>query len=1097
MGRIEIWTGLPGSGRRAEAIQKVLHASSELRRTWWITSTLRSMDDVTSQLLHFSNGAFVGIEVMTCGMLPKRIFGQSGELENFLDNVTNSIVLRESVYKLNDEQLVFAAESPGWISRIVDIFDRIAIGELRWNSIPSKLAWLKSIYAKHEKALKDSGYKTEAFHSRAAIENLEVLPNNPVDLIIIERLGPQTPHLVRLLHKLAGTVSQTIVIVDHLSKSGQGLSIAENDYSNWFNLEGSTRRDFEVAQSAELIARNLFPSARENQSGNSEELTVKYDLDVSDYPDMASEVRSVAARVAHLVRTENVDPKNIGIVATNLDNYTDSISEIFPYYGLLADIRIGKPLTQTAFARLILQLLEIRIFGFRREDVTEALLNPLMEWDAPLDTEKNVLRFDSAARCAFITGGNSNIEKSWIDPFQKRIVRLKETPDYSGDTDEEAETIVTRRLWRVREATWLEKALASFKGFVTLILEIDDKCSIDEVGVWLKKIFAHIKLNEKLESRSGTDLYLIENEAIRRIASIMDQVRLALEIADSGKISLQRIFDSLRSLIQENRLQPVSRIRGGIRISGPLDIRGIKTEHLFFLGFTANLFPRKPEIDILTPFGINWRNGVDRIAEDKALLLEAMLSSKSVHISLPVPLYGEGKEAPSPFLNDLRSAGIKLKQVPEDDKIYYSAYKFLKHSGRSLGDANTRSLGFKMLSSAAFMENGEIENTKWYRAAVSAQVELIRQNPASLSRYEGWMEKETINKILQARSTARPFSASSLELYAACPMQFLLKRIFVLDELEDVEEEADPAKHGTMVHQILAESARRLRQPGGLSLSFSDESSEILDTIEDVTQEIIREYPYDNLFWDRRIRELTVGLRNPGEGTGILRLILDFESVKTCKNERIAFAEASFGGSGENDEEILFKETLDLELDGVKVSLQGRIDRISLHPEKGWRIWDYKFTKYSPSSAAKIKNGTNFQIPVYTMALEKYLLESSRTGQIDFSSIYQIKSGDRISESSKWKSSVHQEEKDGIVERIINIRRGMESGRFHHPLSQHNDLCNADLEHNYCPYKYICRRDPKIFQQREKYLKPEYVNNVYKLAFQDFESLSGEADGNG
>ncbi|MDP8205769.1 MAG: exodeoxyribonuclease V subunit gamma [Candidatus Electryonea clarkiae] len=1089
MPSIEIWTGLPGSGRTDAAIRRVDEIVSQHGSAWWIVDNLRRVDLVEQSLLDDCDSAVCGVEVFTAGNLAKKMLTNSGRQLDILDRQTNEILLKEIIRQNVKKGFDDTVESDGWISYLVDIQRRIRTGELSWSSIPDNLKWIRSVLRKCDTIINHAGKITEF---ELPIIAKDILINKDFifpELAVIERLGPQSPPLTRLIHEFANAIPSTIVIVDYVQDAGHGLDLDYQSYKKWQTHKRTKKQVFQTIPDKTSLAQRLF-----SRKINEKEDVHSYQVILSEHPDVTTEVRDVAKEIAGFVRNEYLDPDKITVVAADLKSYSNLIKEIFPSYGLLPDLRIGAPLTTSPLAQLVLLLLNVRSNSFRREDVVELLLNPYVKWGCNLSSEESILRFDSAAIRCGITGGQKDTDKSWNAPLGKEIELLrKRAGNLNKRTDRTEEENVQYKEKLLNEASWIEEIRGEFKDLVSLILHLGDRCTLDELSGWLDTLLEQLGSKEKIKKNVSEDPFESnrDSEVLDKLNNIFDSIKSAFDLAGTEKYPVSRISELVQSAVLQSSLKPVKGMHGGIHVTGPREIRGLTTDHLFFLGFSANNWPPKPVRDIISPFSVKWLNGIDRVSEAKSLMLEALLSSRLMHISLPVPVSGEGRNAPSPILSDLVDGGVRFYSVFPRNKNFYSALDLMPQAGKDIVNPEFHQRGLRQLISASGNNGETFIHSKWLRAAQAVQVEWIRNNPETLSRYEGWLTEEEINNTLQARVTANPLSVTGLEQYAQCPMKYFFNRVLQLEELRDVEEEADSAEIGMLVHDILAAAAVRLRQPNRLSLSFSDEAAEIAKVFEEITEEKIAEYPYDNLFWDRNIRELTFGLRNPEEGSGILRLIIDFEKSKSMTGEQIVFAEVSFGSKIKSDWDVLFREVLELEGISTRVSLHGRIDRISLHPEKGWRIWDYKVSRAQKPGASKIKNGLYFQLPVYTLALEKYFdLKGTDKENIDFASFYQVKQGERVSQTGKWKQKDHEAEKDNLKARIIRIYEAIRAGRFHHPLCQNNELCNEDLQRNYCPYIFICRRDPVMFASRESNLQERYLNDLYKLGFQHFKYLN-------
>jgi len=86
------------------------------------------------------------------------------------------------------------------------------------------------------------------------------------------------------------------------------------------------------------------------------------------------------------------------------------------------------------------------------------------------------------------------------------------------------------------------------------------------------------------------------------------------------------------------------------------------------------------------------------------------------------------------------------------------------------------------------------------------------------SEHDGLVTKRpSIVEILESqRLTARPYSVSALQNFAACPYRFLLSAIYQLEPREEPAplEEMDPLTKGRLFHRIQAQLQRELKDEG-------------------------------------------------------------------------------------------------------------------------------------------------------------------------------------------------------------------------------------------------------------------------------------------
>jgi len=718
------------------------------------------------------------VEVFTAGNLAKKILTNSGRQPDIIDRQTNEILLKEIIRQNVKKGFDDTAESDGWISYLVDIQRRIRTGELSWSPIPDNLKWIRSVLRKCETIINDAGKITEF---ELPIIAQDILINKDFifpELAVIERLGPQSPPLTKLIHEFADAIPSTIVIVDYVQDAGHGLDLDYQSYKQWQTHKRTNEQIFPTTPDKTSLAQKLF-----SRKINEKEDAHCYQVILSEHPDITFEVRDVAKEIAGLVRNEYLDPDKITVVTADLKSYSNLVREIFPSYGLLPDLRIGVSLTTSPLAQLVLLLLNVRSNSFRREDVVELLLNPYVKWGRNLSSDKSILRFDSVAIRCGITGGQQDKNKSWTAPLGKEIELLrKRAGNLNKRTDRTDEENVQYREKLLNETSWIEEVIREFKDLVSLIMQLDDRCTLDELSVWLDTLLEQLGSKEKLKNNVSEDPFESkrDSEVLDKLNNILDSITSAFDLAGTEKCPVSRISELVQAAVLQSKLKPSKVIQGGIRITGPLDIRGLNTDHLFFLGFSANSWPPKPVRDIITPFSVKWLNGIDRVSEAKSLMLEALLSSRQMHISLPVPVSSEGRNAPSPILSDLVDGGVRFYSVFPRNKNFYSALDLMPQAGKDIVNPKFHQRGLRQLISASSNNGETFIHSKWLRAAQAVQVEWIRNNPETLSRYEGWLAEEEINKTLQTCVTANPLSVTGLEQYAQCPMKYFFNRVYNL-----------------------------------------------------------------------------------------------------------------------------------------------------------------------------------------------------------------------------------------------------------------------------------------------------------------------------
>jgi len=1086
MARIELWTGLPGSGREAEARALVQHAVREGQSAWWIADTQRRAETVETALLDALNGSLADVEITVAGRLPLHLLQGAGISIRTVATEVREIVLRELVDDLAGSNELGVKGSDGWARRIAEFYLRLQAGDVALEkNLRVHYPWVLQVVNSYRSRLADSGLIDESDLSRIAGELLAQERLSIPRLIVVDRLGPLLEPTMELVQAFTVSAERAVVLLDGIEGESPSLSLLQQQRERWRSVPGIAERRFSVSEAHEQLARDLFVRA-----GTDEDvpLGLKTEVRFAHHPDRAAEVRTAARLLARRVHDDGAKPESLAVVCTRLEEYEAYVRELFPRYGLLPDIRLGPRLDTNPVAKVALSLFEIRAQGLSRERATDLLLSSYVRWGKALARKDNVLALDSLARSARIRDGGGSFEEVWQEPLEEEIRRregiIRELEE-EGEDEEVSSLSRTRRLKReVRES---RNAFKELKKLDRRISELKDPCSVSEALEWLDAMLHELGVIDAANRTAHRDPQL-GGEDVRAIGHLkLTLQHVATSLAFHGRQSwpVERFTETLRFALRAARLRPSNRLRGGVPVAGPLEIRGLKAEELVFLGMTADAWPRPPELDLANPFGANW-SLVDRLAESRALTFEALLASKSVTFSSPTPRRGEGRNAPSPLLAEIRAAGVRERNGEEDVHVLRSVLEALPRAGTLYGQGN------EVEATQLLEEVGRAnEGVDPASSSVAIKVERARQEPETLTKHEGFLVGTPIAQHVSDRVLSRPLSATRLDSYAKCPMHFFLGHALEVTPLEEVEDDIDRRQIGGAVHDILARTVEQLRARRGGDPDLSENVDEVAEVLQNVATNTLARTVLDNLYGDAITHSLLSGLTDPGDPAGHLRAMLD-KNVKELTGDSVRFVEAAFGLSVEAGQTYLMESPICIEKGGVQVSLVGRIDRVDLHPEKGWRIFDYKLSTHTQPTARVINQGLSFQLPLYTWALEEWLSRNADTHAIDIARYFQLKPV-KASLSTGWKKQDHDKASEELKDRVVGIQQAISAGRFHHPLSPDVQLCNPDLEHNYCPFKYICRRDHSIFRQRPKRLEREYIEGAYRLSFQQFVSEEGEA----
>jgi len=237
---------------------------------------------------------------------------------------------------------------------------------------------------------------------------------------------------------------------------------------------------------------------------------------------------------------------------------------------------------------------------------------------------------------------------------------------------------------------------------------------------------------------------------------------------------------------------------------------------------------------------------------------------------------------------------------------------------------------------------------------------------------------------LEARD--RPYHPSELESYLACPYMYYCGRLL---ELSPVKREIAPADYGTLAHEALRRLYREWRQESGKPVEVGErDADEVVARARELLAECLAHAPrFANLpaaqrdIERRRIGDIIAGF-----------VAADLADTR-ARGLRPAYFELEFGGevrSGtagggcaapDSDtaeggcatlaDPASRPDCLDLgEVEGRRVLIAGRIDRVDLAPDDRAVIVDYKLGK-GPRDLRGVDRGLVLQAPLYALAVRE------------------------------------------------------------------------------------------------------------------------------
>ena len=227
------------------------------------------------------------------------------------------------------------------------------------------------------------------------------------------------------------------------------------------------------------------------------------------------------------------------------------------------------------------------------------------------------------------------------------------------------------------------------------------------------------------------------------------------------------------------------------------------------------------------------------------------------------------------------------------------------------------------------------------------------------------------------RLSARPYSLSALQKFAACPYQFLLSAIYRLQPPDDVEplQKLDPLTRGSIFHEAQAQFFRAMKRDGRLPLD-AGELGAALETLDGVLVGIARKYeetlaPAIDRVWRDEIqdisRDLHVWVRRLANGDGW----------------RPEYFEYAFGLPGDEGRDPASRDEPVL-VEG-RFLLRGSVDLIERRPDDGvHRVTDHKTGRNRTTWKTVIGGGAILQPVLYSVAVEQALGVRIASGRLSY-----------------------------------------------------------------------------------------------------------------
>lgn len=550
-----------------------------------------------------------------------------------------------------------------------------------------------------------------------------------------------------------------------------------------------------------------------------------------------------------------------------------------------------------------------------------------------------------------------------LDRWQRRLKGLEHEYDrrIREASSDDPDAPLVRSLTRDRDQ------LRALRAFAEPVLsEMADWPASQPWGSWLQSL-------ERLAPR-----VIARPERVQRV------LRELAPLSAIGPVTLREVRDVLTPRLSTLTHEPPRRRQGRVFVGTPAAARGRAFRIVFVPGLAERMFPQRIREDALLPD--RRREQVDaalatqtrRAADERLqLTLAAGAASERLYLSYPrIELNESRQRVPSFYVLDIARA-IEGRIPPASAlaaRASAAGGATLAWPAPAAADTAVDDFEHDLATMAALLK----DPADGVKGRARYLYELSPELQRSLSsRWLRWRRKqwETADGIVRStdhtsaalaaqRLTARPYSLTALQRYAACPYQFLMAAVYRLAPLEVPAplQKMDPLARGDLFHQMQAVALRQLQTDGLLPLS-ADRLPAAHQRLSVAIREVEeREYDKLNPAIDRVWKD-EIGAMAQDLGQWLEKLA-DEGADWTPERFEFAFGLPNMEG---RDRHSTPEPAL---IDG-RFKLRGSIDMIERHRQTSFlRVTDHKTGK-NRTQAGKtvVKGGSVLQPVIYGLAL--------------------------------------------------------------------------------------------------------------------------------
>ena len=970
------------------------------------------------------------------------------QLEYFKPPGTGNELPKGTVNKLIDT-IVGLKEDGIYPKDLLEQIDNVRRGEDR-----VKLKDIALIYEKYEGLLLSNSFVDvpgifKELNNILTIENANLIFRNAffeVDSVFIDGFSvfrlPEI-NLIKMLTKVDGL--RIVILFDYFEKNNNLFGHLDECYNKFLDA-GFEKLEVKPKTENDKFARYLNKYLFNYIGLKFDKYNAKDFVTLIEAKDRVDEVKTIARLIKSIVNERSdIDLSKICVATYRPEKYTNLFREIFPIYGIPANITDRFYLERSPLVSAIISLLDIPANDYAIGGIVKVLMSSYFDFCAGTGRELKPDNIYSASKELKIKSGR----EFWKERVERRIDFIKAKLDVTSDEDEYNQL--------VRELNLFNEALLDFEG----LMKIVDKFSAEmmtpsEFKERLREVLRLLRVEEQIlkfpRSVAVHDEIERDARAYQKFIEVVDEVLEVFEFNMKRRERYKFNFyvDLIKKAISRVRYNIRQKYGYGVYVTALEETRGLNFDVMIIAGLVDTEFPSVYEPEVFLSEELRkteWRHKLD----ERYLFYQGVVNFKT-HLYLTYPRTdGENELVRSRFIDSLEQV-VEFEKVSSDDfdrgifsmlELYDKFGRFLKFE---LGER-----GFDFVAEKFPKLVADYGDKMRYIFDIS-RVNISRSNShdENYAEYKGIIKADYYDeKIKLGEHEERIFSISQLETYGKCPFRYFSERVLNLRTFEEIEDLLTPIERGILYHEVLYKFYNSWVE---LGLSIAENVDKAKELIVEIALEKASEFEINHPLWEVEVDELVENMKK--------FIDLEASSIEYREYKPIYF-EVAFGPKIGSRAEVDVNLSTDKPIQIGRVKIQGKIDRIDVKGNK-FLIYDYKTGRYVPT-LDDLDRGIHLQIPIYIKVAEEIFkdrgYEMEGVGGVNYIVRGDVRIGRVLQkgEGKRSKKILDEEEYkkkiDLAVEKVNVYVDGIVNGKF--GLTSHDDKISKICWG--CPFIEICR----------------------------------------